>query len=91
MFVDLFSWPKANLGAPSLLLMAALWLWYITRRGTFVTHNKSGDANGVPSTFPCIFPLLGSLPIIYLWKPRAFVSDPKYVAALAKQSIHCRG
>lgn len=78
MFVDLISWPVAKLGALSVLLIAALWVRLATGRGTFVTHNnKRGDAKGVPSTFPCIFPLLGSLPIIYLWKPREFVSDPK--------------
>lgn len=67
----------ANLGALSLVLFAALWLWRLTRRGAFATHNKSGGVKGVPSTFPYIFPLLGNLPIIYLWKPRDFVSDPK--------------
>lgn len=78
MFIDLISWPVAKLGALSVLLIAALWVRLTTRRGTtFVTHNKRGDVKGVPLTFPCIFPLLGSLPIIYLWKPREFVSDPK--------------
>lgn len=67
----------ANLGAFSLLLVAALWIWYTTRQGKLVTHNKGVGAKGTPSTFPCIFPRLGSLPIVYLWKPRDFVSDPK--------------
>lgn len=77
MFYDLVSWPMAKLGALSLVLIAALWLRWTIRRGTLVTHNKSGSAKGVPTTFPCILPLLGNLPIIYLWKPRDFVSDPK--------------
>lgn len=77
MFIDFISWPMVKLGALSLVLIAALWLRWTTRRGTFVTHDKSGDAKAVPSTFPCNLPLLGNLPIIYLWKPRDFVSDPK--------------
>ncbi|KAL2291309.1 hypothetical protein FJTKL_13926 [Diaporthe vaccinii] len=76
MFIDLISWPVANLGALSLVLIAALWLRRPSRRGAFATHKKSDDVKGVPSTFPCVFPLLGDLPIIYLWKPRDFVSDP---------------
>lgn len=77
MFGDLISWPKANLGAFSLLLLAVLWLRYITRRDSFDKYNKRGDAKGVPQTFPYVFPLLGSLPFTYLWKPRDFVLDPK--------------
>lgn len=77
MFVDLIPWPTANLGVMSLLIITALWFGYTTIRGTWATHSKSDGTKGVPSTFPCVFPLLGSLPIIYLWKPRDFVLDPK--------------
>lgn len=67
----------ANAGALSLLLVAALWLRYTTGRGFDIPSGKIGGAKGVPSMFPCIFPLLGSLPIMYLWKPIDFVLDPK--------------
>lgn len=67
----------ANLGALCLALVAALWLRYTARRGFDIPHDKRGSAKGAPSIFPCMFPLLGSLPIMYLWKPRDFVLDPK--------------
>ncbi|KAI1440154.1 cytochrome P450 [Annulohypoxylon stygium] len=39
-------------------------------------RKKRDDAKGAPSTFPYIFPLLGSLPLAYLWDPKAFVLNP---------------
>lgn len=77
MSVDLISWPMANAGALFLLLVAVLWLRYTIGPGCNIPNGKSGGAKGVPSIFPCVFPLLGSLPIMYLLKPRDFVLDPK--------------
>lgn len=78
MFDDLFTWSWANLSALSLLLAAGLWRQYTARRDGFLVLNKR-DTTGqrVPPTFPYFFPLLGTLPITYLWKPRAFVLDRK--------------
>lgn len=84
MFVDLgdlLPWHVANLGANlgalSILLIAVLWRRYTTKRDGFVAQDKRDDAKGPPWTFPYVFPLLGSLPIAYLWDPRAFVLDRK--------------
>ncbi|OTA53889.1 cytochrome P450 [Hypoxylon sp. EC38] len=67
MFYDLLR--GANLGAFSLIVIAALCRCSKGRE-------KPGNAKGTPATFPYIFPLLGSLPIVYLWNPRAFVLNP---------------
>lgn len=77
MFADLIPWPTANLGALFLLLSTLLWFRYTTRRDDFDAHDKRGDAKGVPRAFPYVFPLLGSLPLRYLWKPRDFVLNPR--------------
>lgn len=77
MFDDIFSSRVANLGALSLLLVVALWRRYTARRDDFIARNKRENSKGTPSTFPYVFPLVGSLPIKYLWKPRAFVLDQK--------------
>lgn len=77
MFDNLFSWRVTNLGALSLLLVAALWRRYTAKRDRFVVHDKREDSRGTPSTFPHVFPLLGTLPIAYLWRPRSFVLDRK--------------
>lgn len=53
------------------LLAALLWRRYTARRDKFENQTKKGT----PGTFPHIFPLLGSLPVSYLWKPRDFVLD----------------
>ncbi|KAI0838408.1 cytochrome P450 [Hypoxylon sp. FL0890] len=76
MFSDLLPLRGANLGALSLLFIAILWRWYAVRRDRFIAHGKRGDVKGAPLTFPYVFPLLGSLPIMYLWDPRAFVLNP---------------
>ncbi|TGJ86045.1 hypothetical protein E0Z10_g2699 [Xylaria hypoxylon] len=76
MFLDFPPLNVANLRALSLPLIAALWYWYTIRRSNFIANSKLGNAKGVPLTFPYVFPLLGSLPIAYLWKPRAFVLNP---------------
>lgn len=77
MFWDLLPLRVVNLGALSLLLFAALWRHYTARRDNSVAYTKHDNAKGVPPTFPYVFPLLGSLPITYLWKPRAFVLNRK--------------
>ncbi|KUI58399.1 Cholesterol 7-alpha-monooxygenase [Cytospora mali] len=77
MFDDLLLWDAANLAGLSLLVIAALWLRYTARHDSLAAHVKLGDTTGVPSTFPYIFPLLGSLPVTYLWDPRAFVLNRK--------------
>ncbi|OTA83033.1 hypothetical protein M434DRAFT_36900 [Hypoxylon sp. CO27-5] len=74
MFYDLLR--GANLGAFSLIVIAALCRWYATRYDSSKGREKPGNAKGTPATFPYIFPLLGSLPIAYLWNPRAFVLNP---------------
>lgn len=60
-----------------LILVAVLWLRYTASRAKFVASNERNNAKGVPPTFPYVFPLLGNLPVLYLWKPRAFVLDKK--------------
>ncbi|KAI0101467.1 cytochrome P450 [Hypoxylon sp. NC0597] len=74
MFYDILC--GANLGAFSLLVIAALWCWYAARYDSSKAHKKPSNAKCIPTTFPYVFPLLGSLPIAYLWNPRAFVLDP---------------
>ncbi|KAI0451549.1 cytochrome P450 [Xylaria acuta] len=76
MFSDYSPAHVANLGGLGLLLTAALWRWYTTSRDSFFARQKRDNAQGVPLTFPYIFPLLGSIPVTYLWKPRAFVLNP---------------
>ncbi|KAI8622926.1 cytochrome P450 [Xylariaceae sp. FL1651] len=63
----------ANLMALSLLLIAVLWRWYTIRRDNFIACQKRDAAQSIPLNFPYIFPLLGSLPVTYMWKPRDFV------------------
>ena len=77
-FGDLLPWRVADLGAFTLLLLVALWLRYTAKRDNFVASDKRENAKGAPPTFPYVFPLLGNLPISYLWKPREFVLDRKY-------------
>ncbi|KAI0882867.1 cytochrome P450 [Annulohypoxylon maeteangense] len=76
MFLDLVSPRTANLGVAFLFLITVLWLRYAAQRDRFAVLGKRDDAKGAPSTFPYVFPLLGSLPLAYLWDPRAFVLNP---------------
>lgn len=76
-FGDLLPWGVVNLATLCLLLTAALWSRYTARRDNFLSQEKHENAKGVPSMFPYIFPLLGSLPITYLWKPKAFVLNQR--------------
>ncbi|KUJ06800.1 cytochrome P450 [Mollisia scopiformis] len=74
MSFDLLALQTTHLGALFLLLIAALWHRYAANRRSFTAYTKRENNKGVvPLTFPYIFPLLGSLPVAYLWNPRAFV------------------
>ncbi|KAI1400296.1 cytochrome P450 [Hypoxylon fuscum] len=73
MFYGLPPLRVADLGALSLLLIAALWRWCTVRWDSSMAYKKCDDVKHVPLTFPYFFPILGSLPITYLWKPRDFV------------------
>ncbi len=79
MFSHLFSLRgEVHLGALVLLLLSALWLWHNTaKRHGPVAIDRCANAKGAPPTFPYVFPFLGSLPIAYLFNPRAFVLNPK--------------
>lgn len=66
-YVDLSTSPIAI----AALLIALLWRRYTARRDESENETKKG----IPGTFPYVFPLLGSLPVSYLWKPRDFVLD----------------
>ncbi|KAI0169136.1 cytochrome P450 [Hypoxylon sp. FL1284] len=76
MFLNLFSPNLGNLGAFFLFLIAASWLRYAVKRRKFIAQQKSDGVRSAPLTFPYVFPLLRSLPIAYLWNPRAFVLNP---------------
>ncbi|KAI3334168.1 cytochrome P450 [Ustulina deusta] len=105
MFSHLFSLRgEVHLGALVLLLLSALWLWHNTaKRHGPVAIDRCANANGAPPTFPYVFPFLGSLPIAYLFNPRAFTSyrvkilhqefyvvrGPENVKALFKGSWAC--
>lgn len=56
-----------------MLLVIVLWRRYAVWCQIYEGQSKRSTANGAPPTFPYFFPLLGSLPVSYLWKPRAFV------------------
>ncbi|KAJ8126907.1 hypothetical protein O1611_g6730 [Lasiodiplodia mahajangana] len=61
-----------------LLIISALWLWHAAKRqgpGP-VANDKRIHAKGSPPTFPHVFPFLGSLPIAYLFNPKAYVLNP---------------
>jgi hypothetical protein len=77
MLYDLLPLQRAHFGALALLLIAALWHRYATKRRHFLAYENLNEGKGAPLTFPYIFPLLGSLPVSYLWNPRAFVLDRK--------------
>jgi hypothetical protein len=75
MFLELPTPRGPFLEAILLLLFAVLWLRYIASRDSFKAHRKRDNVQAPPLTFPYIFPLLGSLPITYLLRPRDFVLD----------------
>ncbi|KAF2112887.1 cytochrome P450 [Lophiotrema nucula] len=64
-----------NLGPLLLLVFAALWIRYTIIYNQFLAYRKRDNAKASPLTFPYVFPLLGSLPLSYLWQPRGFVLD----------------
>lgn len=70
-YVNFLTSHIAGLGALAVLLIALLWRTYTARRDNFDNQTQKGT----PGTFPHVFPLLGSLPVSYLWKPRDFVLD----------------
>ncbi|KAI1370593.1 cytochrome P450 [Hypoxylon crocopeplum] len=76
MFWNLLPLSVGNLVALSLLLISALWLRYTARRDSFIAYEKRVNGKDAPLTFPHVFPILGSLPITYLWNPRGFVLNP---------------
>lgn len=91
MFYGLPPLRVADLGALSLLLIAALWRWCTVRWDSSMAYKKCDDVKHVPLTFPYFFPILGSLPITYLWKPRDFVLNRKYLEHTVWQwPVHCR-
>jgi hypothetical protein len=77
MLFDLLPLQTAHFGAFALLLIAALWHRYAAKLRHFQAYEKLNEGKGAPLTFPYVFPLLGSLPVSYLWNPRAFVLDRK--------------
>ncbi|KAI0105052.1 cytochrome P450 [Nemania sp. FL0031] len=77
MFSHLFSLrSEVSLGALVLLPLGALWLWHAAKWHGPVANDKLANAKGAPPTFPYVFPFLGSLPIAYLFSPKAFVLNP---------------
>lgn len=68
------AWCASNWGSLAATLIAIiLWRRYAIRRDSYAGQNESNTANGIPPTFPYLFPFLGTLPIAYLWKPRDLV------------------
>ncbi|CAG8975898.1 hypothetical protein HYALB_00006515 [Hymenoscyphus albidus] len=67
----------SHLGAVLLFLVAVLWLRYVLgNKPRFVAQCKNHDKGKIveaPLTFPYIVPLLGSVPISYLWNPKGYV------------------
>ncbi|CAI6338089.1 unnamed protein product [Periconia digitata] len=56
-------------------LITVFWLRFRHKHRTFLAHSKRDGIKIIPPTFPYAFPLLGSLPVAYLWKPKAVVLD----------------
>jgi hypothetical protein len=78
MFFDHLPLGVANLGGFLLLLVVVSWRWYTLKHDSYVTYKKRGNlSKSAPLTFPYYFPLLGTLPIQYLWDPRGFVLNPE--------------
>ncbi|KAI1368064.1 cytochrome P450 [Xylaria arbuscula] len=77
MLSDFFSLHgEVHLGVLALLLFGALWLWHARKCHEPLANDKFAHAKGTPPTFPYVFPFLGSLPIAYLFNPRAYVLNP---------------
>jgi hypothetical protein len=66
-----------NVTACLLLVSAALCLRYTFKYARFQDYRKSEHAKAAPLTFPYFIPLLGSLPLQYLWRPKDFVLNQK--------------
>ncbi|KAI1384153.1 cytochrome P450 [Hypoxylon trugodes] len=76
MFWNFLPLGVGNLVALSFLLTSSLWLRYTFKRDHFLAYEKRANSKEAPFVFPHIFPILGSLPIAYLWDPRGFVLNP---------------
>ncbi|KAH8723973.1 cytochrome P450 [Phaeosphaeriaceae sp. PMI808] len=63
--------------AISILATIILSFRYIAARNAFARPNKRDDTERRPPTEPYFFPLIGSLPLGYIFRPYAFVLDPK--------------
>ncbi|KAF2713710.1 cytochrome P450 [Pleomassaria siparia CBS 279.74] len=42
----------------------------------FRCHKPSKNVSSTPPTFPSYLPIIGNLPLLYLWNPRSFVLSP---------------
>ncbi|KAI1342556.1 cytochrome P450 [Xylariaceae sp. FL0016] len=76
MFGDLLSPLVVNLAVLSLVVITICWHRYLSARAQFTKVQNPSDVGSVPPTFPHVFPLLGSLPLDYLWSPKEFVLNP---------------
>ena len=61
------------------LILVAAWQSQLIRRVRSPNDYPRRRTGKVPPTFPYRLPLLGSLPIYYLWNPMRFVLDPGQV------------
>ncbi|KAI0160102.1 cytochrome P450 [Xylariaceae sp. FL1272] len=67
----------ANLGALILTLAIILWRRYTINHSDYaISQTHTPYQPTAPSTFPYIFPLMGSLPLIYLVDPLSLVLNP---------------
>jgi len=73
MLSELLPTHAPSLVALAVLLITTLLLRYNAKCAKFAPDKSCGKPDGIPLTFPYVFPLLGSLPVAYLWKPRDFV------------------
>ncbi|KAK4164372.1 25-hydroxycholesterol 7-alpha-hydroxylase [Cladorrhinum sp. PSN259] len=69
------------------ILVTILWLRYRANLHSFAAATKKQHS---PPTYPYLFPVLGSLPLAYLWKPRDVVLNPKYFFQSAQETIRVK-
>ncbi|KAK3984617.1 cytochrome P450 [Cladorrhinum sp. PSN332] len=79
------------------LLLAALWFRYRTTFHNFATQippkrhsSRGGDGQNIPPTFPYFFPILGTLPLAYLWRPRDLVLSVNSFFQSPQQAIRVK-
>ncbi|KAI1878967.1 hypothetical protein JX265_003144 [Neoarthrinium moseri] len=75
MIIDLL---VTNPGTFCFLLVVVLWLRYAAALNNFKAYEKQRGAQGIPLAFPYVFPLLGNLPLPYLWRPKAFILNRNF-------------